>query len=116
VAEDTDAEGFETDQHGAPIFENTAAKIRTLRRRMELLKTQLEGWRPGYRGEDFARAEVAALRAGIAALKYHRAEVQGLDTVVTVLEQLVEAVGEEAAWASAPELERARKVLAEWRS
>lgn len=57
----------------APRIEKIDARIATLERREEHLSKRLED--PAYatrQGADFDRSEVAALRAGITALKYVR--------------------------------------------
>ncbi len=107
------------DEIGAPFIEESGAKLKTLRRRMAHLTRQLSAWDPSRGGEGFARSEVAALKAAIAALVFHRAQMKGLDTVASALEELIEAVAADGVPGVGPEglgdaMTRARKTLAEW--
>ncbi len=115
---DQHLQGHSTDRHGAPLIEKSGAKIKVLTRRAEHLSSQLENWPKHRPGKDYAQAEVSALKAGIAALHYHRAEVRGMDTVVTALEELVGEVRVISTAGSTARLwealRGAQAVLAEW--
>ncbi len=114
----------ETDQDGAPIIKGVAGKISTLKRRFDYLDEQLEFTDGNQAG--FMRSELAALRYGIRALRYHRAILEDMDTPLEVLQQLVDAVGdypvsaprtghESALHAKATAaFDQARQVLKEW--
>ena len=109
----------QTDSIGAPLIEEAGAKLKVLRRRLAHVSRQLSTWAPDRGGEGFARSEVGALRAAIAALEFHRAQMKGLDTVASALEELIEAVVADSVPGVEPEaltvvLKRARKTLAEW--
>lgn len=83
-------EGHETDDAGAPVIHRVSSKISALERRAEYLEDHM-----GTLGEsaaNFARSELKAIKGGIAALTYHRAEVEGLDTAWLALQELVEAI------------------------
>ena len=107
------------DSTGAPLIEESGSKIKVLTRRLIHLRRQLSTWDEARGGSDFVRKEAAALKAGIAALTFHRAQMKGLDTVATALEDLVDAVkadgvpGVDAKHLGAA-MERAKVVLAEW--
>lgn len=104
---------------GAPLIEESGAKIKVLTRRLTHLSRQLSTWDPTRGGSGYVRSEAAALRAAISALTFHRAQMKGLSTVVTVLEELMEAVaaheipGVDHKLLGAA-MERARDVLADW--
>lgn len=114
----------DSDQSGPPRIKKVSAKIGALERRCEFLEGQIE------RGEvtgsqlDFIRAERKALDAAIQALKFHRAEVEGLDQPILALQELVDAMGQHAvdteARPSVPSprvvqaFRRAETVLKEW--
>lgn len=76
---------------GLPHIKNVSAKIGVLERRVEYLEVQIEAT-DAYRGTaaDFMRAERAALKAALDALRVHRAIVEDLDEPLLVLAQLVE--------------------------
>lgn len=109
-------EGYETDDAGAPVIKRVSAKIGALERRAEHLEEQLSAWTRSRGGKHFAEGELKAIKAGIAALRYHRADIEGMDTPILALQQLVDAAGDEAACADWPEVKRARAVLLEWAS
>lgn len=109
----------QTDSIGAPLIEDAGAKLKVLRRRLTHLNRQLSTWSQDRGGEGFARSEVGALKAAIAALEFHRAQMKGLDTVASALEELIEAVAADGVPGVAPEglgsaMGRARATLAEW--
>ncbi len=89
-------EGHQTDDAGAPVIPRVSGKIAALERRADYLEGQLEGGRGSETGQNFAKAEVSAVRAGILALRYHRAEVEGMDTPILALQELVDALGKQA--------------------
>lgn len=111
-------EGHEVDSAGAPRIERVAGKLAQLERMADYREARLSAGEVRGGGEHFARAEASALRAGIAALRYHRAQVEGLDDPVLALQALVDALGgadEEADSAELQEaLRRAEAVLREW--
>ncbi len=109
-----DLEEADTDPAGMPVLKRVSSKIATLERRADHLEGQLSEWRGSPHGRDFARAELSAVKAGVAALRYHRSEIEGLDQPILALQELVEAVKEEAAWAKSPEVLRASAILEEW--
>jgi len=113
-------EGFSTDDAGAPVVARVSEKVGALERRATYLERQLSEWPEGRRGQDFVRGELAAVRAGIAALRYHRAEVEGLDAPMLALQELVEAAADAglvaqdgSRWAAA--VKRGERLLEEWR-
>lgn len=114
----------ETDQDGAPIIKGVAGKISTLQRRFDYLQEQLEFTDGPQAG--FMRSELAALRYGIRALRYHRAILEDMDTPIEALADVMRTMEDvplahphgaaeialrDAADAS---IERARDVLKEW--
>lgn len=101
----------ETDQDGAPIIKGVAGKISTLQRRFDYLQEQLEFTTGPQTG--FMRSELAALRYGIRALRYHRAMLEDLDTPIEVLADLVSAL-EYAGMPMSQAVVRAKQVLKEW--
>lgn len=112
-------EEHETDAAGAPIIEGLSAKIGVLERRKEFLDEQIEDRAVSRGAEGFAKSERKALKAGILALKYHRADIEGLDQPILVLQELVDAYKKggpdgEGFRDFRVALERARKLLAEW--
>jgi len=100
---------------------NVSSKIATLERRQDFLRRQLDNWRGSDGGRQYALAEISALDAAVLALRYHRADVEGLDTVVLSLEGLVDSLNGVAVSMPEPqrtnverELQRAHLVLKEW--
>lgn len=77
-------------QHG-PRIERVNAKIGSLERRLAHLEDRVRmGDKPRQRSFDEAEAE--ALRAGIAALRYHRAALDAETDPVLALSELVDTV------------------------
>lgn len=115
---------------GPPVIRNVSARIAALERRAEYLENRLQGGQTrSETAANFERAELAGVRAGIRALRWHRSEVEGLDDVVAALEELMTAIdlrskacgetpsngGCEAADRRYREaMARARRVLQEW--
>ena len=114
---DDGLEGHVKDEAGAPVIERVSSKIAALERRAEYLEDQLAEWRGSPGGKGFARAELSALRAGIAALRYHLAEVEGLDQPLLALQGLLDAVPESIRYSEsglAGACRRAKELLEEW--
>ena len=106
-------EGHRLDDAGAPVIERVAGKVAQLERMVEYREGRLSASEHGGGGH-FLKSEVSALRAGIAALRFHRAQVEGLDDVVLALQGLVDAHRKGDAVEGAAALGRAEKVLQEW--
>lgn len=87
-------EGHETDDAGAPVINRVSAKIAALERRAEYLEAHMDTL--GDSAANFARAELKGIKGGIAAMQYHRADVEGLDTSWLVLSDLVDCMGKDA--------------------
>jgi hypothetical protein len=81
------------DERGRPVIEATAKHLVVLERRREYLLEQLQARQGAGAGKsrEFAKQEVSALTAAIAALRYHRLVIEGLDEPVSVLREMVEA-------------------------
>ncbi len=119
-----DADGHPVDDSGAPLIERAGAKISVLERVLENWGNRLRTLPPGTKTEHYMRQEMAAVRAAIAALKFHRAEIEGADTVKLAAAELQDALDsvfrESAEATTATEWgrvqaarERLRKLLAE---
>jgi len=82
-------QAIEHDQNGAPILVDVAKHLVALERmqrfRHEKLNEQAES--PGVLGH-YAK-ELSAIKASIAALRYHRATIQGLPEPLGLLRELV---------------------------
>lgn len=80
-----------TDENGAPILPKMQAHIvtfeRMLRYRKEALSEQVES--PGVLG--YYAKEATAITAGLAALRYHRASIQGLPLPLDAMRRVVAA-------------------------
>ncbi len=111
----------DNDEAGLPVIKKVSARIAALERRAEFLEDQIED---GATGPilNFAKGELKALNAGITALRYHRAEVEGLDQPILALEELMQAA--EATLGGIPgsverdrtlaAIRRSVELLAEW--
>lgn len=73
-------------------MQHLSAKLSTLERRADHLQRQLDANACSLGARSFITAELAALSAAMVALRLHHAEVEGLDTPVNVLRQLILAL------------------------
>jgi hypothetical protein len=82
-----------TDQHGRPLLKGLAKKLIVLERRREFLLESLDRRTGpgGNKGRQFAEQEADALGTAIVALRYHLAVIEGLDTPISVLREVVTA-------------------------
>ena len=107
-----------------PHIERVSGKLAQLERMAEFRQQRLDRQEYGRDGGHFMRAELSALDAACKALRWHRAEVEGLDTPLLALSSIVDALTEGGDGAIDPvafpdlraALARARDVLEEWES
>lgn len=103
-----------------PHIERVAGKLAQLERMVEYRESQLSAGE--FRGNGhFLKAEISALGAACDALRWHRAEAEGLDTPILALQEVVDAFRGSDGGAAGVEnmaaaVARAEKVLAEWDS
>jgi len=72
-------------------LKNVGPALSALERRAKYLATQLTDWRGSDTGKQFAETELEALEVGIAGLKLHRAQLEGMAEPVGALRDLVAA-------------------------
>jgi hypothetical protein len=80
------------EQQSAPDISSMGRKIRFLERRRDNLLGRIEEGRGTERSLAFDRNEVESLEAALDAMRYHWATVSRLDTPLTSLRELSEAV------------------------
>ena len=92
------------------------AKIGALERRIERLDQQIADGVGSPNAVQFMRAERSALKAGIQAMRWHRAEINGEDTPLLALAELVAVCDRFHPHPGAVDdvLDRARELIAEW--
>ncbi len=81
-----------TDANGVPVLEKVSTKITTLERMLEYRQEKLRdgaGISQGVAGH--YEREQEALQTAIVALRFHKAQVEGLDEPMKVLREMVEA-------------------------
>lgn len=103
-----------------PRIERASAKIATLERRIDWLRRRIEERDRNERQVSFDLAEVDALEAGCAALRYHRAALDASTDPVLALSELLDATEAAQGTGSIHDLQRfeearvrARRVLRE---
>ena len=75
-----------------PVIRGLAGKVMALERRRDFLAKQIKQKKGSENALQFALSEKDALQAAIDALNYHRAVVNGMDTPLSLLREIVEAV------------------------
>ena len=108
----------ETDSAGAPIIKGLNAHLGAIERRVNWLRGGIQSGRGSRGSMEFDKAELAAHREAIRALRYHRQEVEKLDGLLLVLQAISDWHDDEDMARSReplkPLLERVRRVLGEW--
>lgn len=77
-----------------PVIENVNAKLATLERRSEYLARRAKDDDRKQSTREYDAQEASALKAACAALRYHRAQVQGEETAIPILAELRDAIEE----------------------
>jgi hypothetical protein len=105
------------DENERPRLERVAGKLAQLERMAEYRESKIKAGALTGDGH-FLKAEASALRAACDALRWHQAEVNGLDQPILALQEVLDVVrsevGERASVAIMAVLQRADRVLAEW--
>ena len=102
---------IEHDRNGAPILPKVAGHIVTFERMLRFRAAALEEQVESSGVLSHYAKEKAALAAGIAALRYHKAAVQGLPVPLEVLRDIVTADDSHDAGALIVAIHRARGLL-----
>lgn len=87
-----DVDGFPVDAAGSPLIGRVAGKISVLERVLGNWRGRLEQLPQGTKTETYIRQEISAMEAAIAALKFHRAELDAQDTMALGAAELLEAL------------------------
>lgn len=84
---------------GGPVIENLNAKIGTLERRLDYLQRRAASHDPNRKDttREYDAQEASALRAALAALRYHRSSLGEEDVASVVLAEVIDALEERAA-------------------
>lgn len=98
----------------APDISSVGRKIRFLERRRDNLLGRIQAGRGTEKSLSFDKAEVEALNGALDALRYHWATVARLDTPLTSLRELSEAVKAGNRPSIAEALVKADEVLADY--
>lgn len=109
----------DTDDAGAPRIRRTSAKISALERRQDYLEGQIEEAKDTRSASlSYDKAEYSALIAAVLCMKYHRADVEGLDMPILALQALTDAngmaFGQGRSVALKDAWKRVKEVLDEW--
>lgn len=81
-----------TENQNGSDLQSVGPALSALERRAKYLQNQLLDWRGSDSGRQFARDELEGIEKGIAALKLHRAELEGMSEPIGALRTLIEAV------------------------
>lgn len=97
-----------------PGVNGLGKKIRFLERRRDNLVDRVTNKQGTDASLNFDRSEIAALETALDALRYHWATISRLDTPLTILQELVEAVEAGDRVETAESVARAKEVLADY--
>lgn len=78
------------DDAGRPIIKSMTKRIGDLRYRLAHLEELFDSKRQGP-GTGRMKGEILSLRAAIVCMEYHRLDVEGEDSVILVLQELLDA-------------------------
>lgn len=79
---------------GLPVISGLSRDIMALERRRDYCKRQIEEQRGSASALKFSESEAKALSGAIDALTYHRAIVNGSDTFLSILREIIEGYSE----------------------